>query len=142
MDRLKTLYYSNISDRCKNKVSNSSELMTEFRNFIDELVGSLKEKSEEEKDKVKEVLESDLSIHLDSLQKRLSEQLEAKQKFLEMLSENFLAKKDKQLSFYTKEMDNNCKNYVDTIEKLEEIHTRYKLRFKEALESDCKEKKV
>ena len=116
--------------------------MTEFLNLVYELVGSLEEKSEDEKDKVKEVLVSDLSIHLESLQRRLSEQLEVKQNFLELLSEIFSAKKDKQLALYKSKIKDRCKEHVDTIKKLVAVHTDYKLKFKEALESDCKKEKT
>merc|ERR1712168_43390 len=53
------------------------------------------------------------------------------------LSENFSVKKDKHLNDYKFHMKNYCKQHVDTLNKLVEIHTTYKLNFKKAFKSDC-----
>ena len=38
-------------------------------------------------------------------------------------------------------MKNYCGEYVNTIDKLSEIHVRYKLKFKEAFVADCEKEK-
>jgi len=111
--------------------------MTEYHSFIDELVDSIKHKSEKDKEKVKEMLKKDLLKDLESLQKLLSAQIKFKKTTFEMLSRNFSVNVDKQLIDYKMNMSDYCKKYVDTNEKLVKIHSRYKLRFKKALQSDC-----
>ena len=137
VDKLKNLYFLKITDVCRNKIGSVEDLVSEFSKTVDELVSSLKYKSKEEKYKVTQMLRTELSENLQSLEKRLSDQLKTKLTISKMLSENFSVKKDKHLNDYKAHMKNYCKQHVDTLNKLVEIHLNYKLSFKKTFKSDC-----
>ena len=143
VDKLKNLYFLKINEICKNKVSSAQDLKNEFAKVVNELVNAktLRYKSEEEKRKVAQMLKTELSENLQSLEKRLFDQLKTKQTILEMLWENFSAKKDKHLMDYNIHMKDYCGEYVNTIDKLLEVHIKYKLKFKEAFVTDCEKER-